>query len=125
MNIQNNLEKKFQNQINNFYGSLAKSLDKNIKNAVQNLILFGYGYSDSFTIFNRCSVYLGNHCRMNLDLGIVNTSVDFDWDLEQARSSIAEEIFSYIPTQYLNDDEIENHCTILNNLFNQAVDELI
>ena len=80
MNIQNNLEKKFQNQINNFYGSLAKSLDKNINNAVQNLILFGY--SDFFTIFNRCSMYFGNHCGMNLDLGIVNTSVDFDWDLE-------------------------------------------
>ena len=42
MNIQNNLEKKFQNQINNFYDSLAKSLDKNINNAVQNLILFEY-----------------------------------------------------------------------------------
>jgi hypothetical protein len=37
MNIQTNLEKKFQNQINNFYDSLANLLEKNIKNAVQNL----------------------------------------------------------------------------------------
>ena len=122
MNIQNNLEKKFQNQINNFYGSLAKSLDKNINNAVQNLILFGY--SDPFTIFNRCYMYFGKHCRMNLDLGIVNTYVDFDWDLEQERSSIEEAIFTYIHTQDLNDDEIENQWTIINNIFKQAEDEL-
>ena len=122
MNIQNNLEKKFQNQINNFYDSLAKSLDKNINNAVQNLILFGY--SDPFTIFNRCYMYFGKHCRMNLDLGIVNTYVDFDWDLEQERSSIEEAIFTYIHTQDLNDDEIENQWTIINNIFKQAEDEL-
>ena len=91
MNIQNNLEKKFQNQINNFYDSLAKSLDKNINNAVQNLILFGY--TDLVTIFQRCDMYYSNHCRMSLDLGITNTSVDFDWDLEQERSSIEEAIF--------------------------------
>ena len=71
MNIQNNLEKKFQNQINNFYDSLAKSLDKNIKNAVQNLILFGY--TDLVTIFQRCSMYYDYHCRMSLDLGITKT----------------------------------------------------
>lgn len=122
MNIQNNLEKKFQNQINNFYGSLAKSLDKNIKNAVQNLILFGY--SDPFTIFQRCNMYYSKHCRMSLDLGITNTSVDFDWDLEQERSSIEEAIFTYIHTQDLNDDEIENQWTIINNIFKQAEDEL-
>ena len=122
MNIQNNLEKKFQNQINNFYDSLAKSLDKNINNAVQNLILFGY--SDSFTIFNRCSIYFHAHCRMNLDLGILNTSVDFDWDLEQERSSIEEAIFTYIHTQDLNRYDIENPWTIINNIFKQAEDEL-
>lgn len=122
MNIQNNLEKKFQNQINNFYDSLAKSLDKNINNAVQNLILFGY--TDLVTIFQRCDMYYSNHCRMSLDLGITNTSVDFDWDLEQERSSIEEAIFWYVHTQDLNDDEIENQWTIINNIFKQAEDEL-
>ncbi len=122
MNIQNNLEKKFQNQINNFYDSLAKSLDKNIKNAVQNLILFGY--TDLTTIFQRCSMYYHYHCRMSLDLGITNSSVDFDWDLEQERSSIEEAIFTYIHTQDLNDDEIENQWTIINNILKQAEDEL-
>ena len=122
MNIQNNFEKKFQNQVNNFYDSLVKSLDKNIKNAVQNLILFGY--TDLFTIFQRSSMYFSKHCRMNPDLGIVNTSVDFDWDLESERMSIEEEIFTFIHNQDLNDDEIENQWMVINNIFKQAEEKL-
>ena len=79
MNIQNNLEKKFQNQIEIFYESLLNSLDHKIQNAVQNLILFGY--TDTVDILNRTSSYFTRHCRMNPDEGTVNLSVDFDWDL--------------------------------------------
>ncbi|MDC0367891.1 hypothetical protein OAM91_03770 [Gammaproteobacteria bacterium] len=122
MSIESNIKAKFQNQINNFYDSLVKSLDKNIKNAVQNLILFGY--TDLVTIFERSSMYYKDHCRMNLDLGIVNTSVDFNWDLECERLSIEEEFLRYICSQDLNDEEIENYWAAINNIFKQAEDEL-
>lgn len=123
MSIESNIKVKFKKQIEIFYESLVNSLDHKIQNAVQNLILFGY--TDTGDIISRTSSYFNYHCSMNPDEGIVNLSVDFDWDLNGELSSMEEDIFTYIHRQDTGDDEIENDWAVFINMFKEVEKQVI